>query len=125
MTARAVNRRARGQLGELVACARYLASGHRILGRRVRHRDAEIDLLCRRGRTLVLVEVKYRGERSVSVEDALSRAQLDRLRRASGDLARQPWVRAVRIDLVIVSSGSVRILRDCGRRPWGSSSIGR
>jgi len=47
-----------GILGERVAAAHLRARGLRIVGRRVRSRDGEIDLVARAPRGLVLVEVK-------------------------------------------------------------------
>jgi len=53
-------RRAVGARGELLAAAVYVTTGHRILGRRVATPPAEVDLVCRRGSDLVVVEVKRR-----------------------------------------------------------------
>jgi len=53
-------RAALGARGELLAAVVYVLLGHRILGRRVVTPPAEVDLVCRRGHDLVLVEVKRR-----------------------------------------------------------------
>ncbi|HUP49627.1 MAG TPA: YraN family protein [Thermoanaerobaculia bacterium] len=49
-----------GRLGEIRATWFYLLRGYRIVGRNVRLRSGEIDLVARRGRTLVVAEVKTR-----------------------------------------------------------------
>src|SRR5579883_1871851 len=56
-----LDRRRRGAAAELLA-ARYLrARGLRVLGRNLRCRGGEIDLLCREEEILVVVEVRMRG----------------------------------------------------------------
>ena len=55
-------RRRLGSRGELLAAASYVVRGHRILGRGVHTPLAEVDLVCRRGRRLVVVEVKRRRQ---------------------------------------------------------------
>lgn len=49
-----------GRFGELWATLFYLLRGYRIVGRNVRLLHGEIDLVLRRGRTLVIAEVKTR-----------------------------------------------------------------
>lgn len=51
---------ARGQKGEALACWWLRLHGWRILGRRVRVRAGEVDIIARRGRTLAFIEVKTR-----------------------------------------------------------------
>ena len=53
-------RRAFGQAGEDRAAAWYRAHGYEVLARNWRCREGELDLVVRRGRTLVFVEVKAR-----------------------------------------------------------------
>jgi putative endonuclease len=53
-------RRAFGQAGEDRAAAWYAARGYTVLARNWRCREGELDLVVRRGRTLVFVEVKAR-----------------------------------------------------------------
>ena len=49
-----------GRLGEERAAAHYRARGYAVLARNWRCRHGEIDLICARGRTLVICEVKAR-----------------------------------------------------------------
>lgn len=102
-----------GEVGELVAALAYVGRGHRVLARRLRTPAAEIDLVCRRGHTLVIVEVKSRAERDLTVAELVTPAQAARLVRAARDLrAVAPWVRTVRIDLCVVHRHRARILRN-------------
>ena len=101
-------RRRLGSHGELLAAASYVLRGHRILGRRVRTPLAEVDLVCRRGRQLVVVEVKRRrqaprGVPWVSVE------QTERLYAAADWLRRRErWAQAVRVELVTIEGWRLR-----------------
>ncbi|WP_419785676.1 YraN family protein [Pseudodesulfovibrio sp.] len=74
----------RGNLGE-DAAARYLEScGLRIIERNWRHRQWELDLICREGDTLVFVEVKTRGAGTMgSPADGLTRTKRARLVKAA------------------------------------------
>jgi len=55
-----VNNRASGELGEEIA-SRYLTrKGYQVVERNYRTRRGELDLIARRGDTLVIVEVKLR-----------------------------------------------------------------
>jgi putative endonuclease len=107
-------RAARGRDGEALAALVMQLRGYRVLHRRLRTPAAEVDLVCRRGRTLVLVEVKRRAAGSwVEAGASLAPGQRARLGRAADWLlARSPWARAVRIDLVTIDGLRVRLLRD-------------
>ena len=53
----------------------YMVRGYRLLGRNVRHRAGEIDLVMKRGRLIAFIEVKSRADRwsdraAVAVDDA-------------------------------------------------------
>ncbi|MGQ0434201.1 MAG: YraN family protein [Microthrixaceae bacterium] len=54
-------RRERGAAGEAHAAAWYEANGYEVVARNWRCRDGELDLVVRRGRELVFVEVKWRA----------------------------------------------------------------
>src|SRR5512142_657238 len=58
---RRIGAAALGRQGERRAAWFYRLRGWRILGRNVRSRDAEVDLVVRRGKTIALVEVKTRS----------------------------------------------------------------
>jgi putative endonuclease len=73
----------RGHRAEWLAMAALMLRGYRPLGRRVALAGGEIDLIVRRGDTLVFVEVK-------------ARAKLDDARLAIGAVKRRRFSRAVR-----------------------------
>ncbi len=97
----------RGRLGERLAAEHLRSRGLRLVESRLRTRYGEIDLLCRRGRLYVAVEVKTRSRMSAP-ERAVTPAQRDRLHRAlralGGVLAPRP--RELRVDVVAVRLGS-------------------
>lgn len=72
----------RGRVSEALAAAVLIAKGYRILGRRVRTRAGEIDIVAVRGKRLAFVEVKRRLTRE-DAEAAVSARQAARIRRAS------------------------------------------
>lgn len=100
-----------GRDGERLAAFLYRAHGYRILGRDVRLRVAQVDLVVRRGDALVLVEVKRRRGPGSAMQ-ALGPEQAQRLARAATVLGRRhPWARSVRVDLVAIDRWRVRIAR--------------
>lgn len=93
-----------GRRAESVAACWLRLKGYRILARRVRTRAGEVDLVARRGRSLVFVEVKYRATLAQAAE-AAARGDMARVRRAAGLLAMRygnNW-ETVRIDAVLVA----------------------
>lgn len=97
----------RGRLAETTALLMLVAKGYRILARRWRAPGAEIDLVAKRGRILVFVEVKARGDLA-SAEIALTAAQRRRITQAAEFwCARHPRHAAGdrRYDLMLVSKG--------------------
>jgi len=98
----------RGRRSELFAALLLLAKGYRVLGRRVRTKAGEIDLIARSPRgVLCFVEVKFR-ERQESAREAVRMPQQLRIARAAQlYLARYPALAAggVRFDLVTVARG--------------------
>ncbi len=82
-----------GRLGEFLAAASLRLRGFRIIARDWRCKAGEIDLIARRGRLLVFVEVKRRGAEGRAAE-AVGLRQRQRISRAAafflaqrGDLA--------------------------------------
>ena len=106
--------RARKRLGaraESAAAWRLRVTGARVLARQLRVRGGcEVDIVCREGTTLVLVEVKARrsGEPAAAVDASRQRA----LRRSADVLlAEHRWARDVRIDVVAIRWPMLRRLR--------------
>lgn len=102
-----------GRDGERIAALLYLVRGYVIVARDVRVPPGQVDLVCRRGRLLVVVEVKRRRTRGrYGALHALSWRQEERLLAASAQLLRRySWARAARIDLVAIDGWRVRIWR--------------
>lgn len=90
------------KLGEWFARWLYRARGYRIVGRNVRVGGGEIDLVARRGRTLVIAEVKTRQSRAAGEGwEAVGREKQQRLiRLAEMLLAREQRPVQVRFDVV-------------------------
>src|SRR5262245_25864373 len=92
-----------GATAEALAANALVAAGYRIEGRNVRTRHGEIDLLVRRGRVWIAVEVKARSNHPAP-ERCVEPAQLDRIEQALRALAPtlRPRPRVLRIDVVSV-----------------------
>lgn len=68
----------RGHWGETLGCWWLRFHGWRILGRRVRVRAGEVDIIARRGRTLAFVKVKTR-QKAADLDLAIDRHRLRRV----------------------------------------------
>lgn len=82
---RVAERRARlrrGRSSELMAATLLLAKGYFILGRRVKTRAGEIDIIAVRGGRLAFIEVKRRAS-FADAEAAITFKQAARIRRAA------------------------------------------
>jgi len=92
-----------GEVGEQLGMAHLAARGYRCVGRNVRTRHGEIDLLLRRRRLFVAVEVKTR-RREPTPEAAVDDARIARLQLALSHLARwlRPPPRSLRVDVLAV-----------------------
>ncbi|MEX0807621.1 MAG: YraN family protein [Dongiaceae bacterium] len=106
----------RGRRGEWLAAWFLRLKGYRILARDLRCPVGEIDLVARRGRTLAIVEVKARPDRTIAAE-SIRPGQRQRILAALGwFLARHPE-RAqdrIRFDVVLVVPGRLPLhLEDC------------
>ena len=81
----------RGHVAEFAALAFLMLKGYRPIARRFSAAGGEIDLIVRRGRTIVFVEVKARG----AMADAQTAISAAKRRRFSGAvrawIARNPW----------------------------------
>ncbi len=93
-----------GRSAEWRAVWRLRLAGYAIVARRYRTKMGEIDIVARRGRILVIVEVKARAGHTLAAE-SLGERQLERVARAASlFLARHPRYAeyAVRFDAVLV-----------------------
>jgi putative endonuclease len=107
-------RRATGRRGERAACRFLRGAGYRVLGRNVRSRLGEADVVCLDpdGRTIVIVEVKSRrlpadargAARQLPPEASVTSDKSDKLREMTRSIVRaNRWQdRPVRIDVVAV-----------------------
>jgi putative endonuclease len=101
----------KGYLGEFAAALLLLLKGYRILERRYKTACGEIDIIAKRGNTVVFVEVKARK----SVEKcyvAITHKQLNRIRRASMlFFKRNPHLSSncTRYDVVLISDWNIPI----------------
>lgn len=106
-------RRARGARGEDLAAAWYAAAGYRVLARNWRCAEGEIDLICRKGGTLVVCEVKTRTSDAFGTPaEAVGPAKRRRLRALAAR-----WLRAhavgcadVRFDVAAVRGETVEVV---------------
>jgi putative endonuclease len=107
--ARGAAARASGRRGEVLAAIWLMAKGYRILGFRLKTRQAEVDLLALKGGVLAVVEVKRRTTLLAALE-TVSLDQRERLRRAGAALAAsRPALAgaAVRLDLIALAPGKL------------------
>jgi putative endonuclease len=98
-----------GHGAEWIAAGFLMLKGYQILGFRLKTRGVEIDILARRGRTAVVVEVKRRASLDAALQ-ALDPRQLERLRAAGAALLRQRPSLAglrLRIDAVALAPGRI------------------
>jgi putative endonuclease len=91
-----------GRLGEWRALWLYRLRGYKVVGRNVRVAGGEIDLVVRRGRTLVIAEVKTRQSLSAGegYESVGRRKQEQLLRLGAMLLAREARPLQLRYDVV-------------------------
>jgi putative endonuclease len=98
-----------GRRAEIAAALLLMLKGYRILGFRLKTRQAEIDLLAIRRGVLAVVEVKRRTSLAVAL-DTVTFDQRERLRRAGAALAAsRPSLKgaAVRLDLIALAPGKL------------------
>jgi putative endonuclease len=93
-----------GRLAETVACWWLRLRGYSIVARNLRVLGREVDVVARRGSTLVIVEVKARrgGGRGHAEEMVGERQRRRLLEAAEVLLARDPHARTARVDVVAV-----------------------
>jgi putative endonuclease len=106
-------RLALGAAGEDEAAAWYSAHGYRVVDRNWRCRDGELDLVVRRGRELVFVEVKTRRTDRYGIPaEAVTPAKQRRLRSLAGRYLDATGSRAgsLRFDVVSILAGRLEVI---------------
>jgi putative endonuclease len=96
-----------GISAESRAAAYLMAKGYRVVARRFKTPVGEIDIVARRGRALVFVEVKARNTLDAAAEAVTPRQRRRIIAAAEAWLARNPddVMRDMRFDVVLVAPG--------------------
>ncbi|HIW77645.1 MAG TPA: YraN family protein [Candidatus Bilophila faecipullorum] len=116
----------RGRAGEAAAAAYLEEAGLRIIARNWRGGPYELDLVCEDGETLVFVEVRTRGRRSLaSAEESLSPVKCRNVVKAARAYltATGLWDRPCRFDLVCVCDAGATPQLDYYRHVFDISEI--
>jgi putative endonuclease len=103
----------RGRWGEDVAAAWYVRRGYVVLARNWRCRSGEIDLVLRRGRTIVLCEVKARRTDAYGpAAAAVGPVKQQRLRRLAAEWLATAGIRGVdvRFDVVAITGDEIDVV---------------
>lgn len=97
----------RGHGAERIALALLMLKGYRPLARRYAASGGEIDLIVKRGETVVFVEVKARGLMDDALDSISARKRQRFSRAARAWAARNPWAadKTLRADAVFVAPG--------------------
>ena len=93
-----------GNEGEASAVNFLFANGYEVLARNYRFRRGEIDIIARKGRALVFIEVKTRKNINYGYpETFLSEQQQDRIHLAAEEYVLQKeWQGEVRFDIIAI-----------------------
>lgn len=106
----------RGRSAERIAAWALRARGYHILAERYKTPSGEIDLIARRGGTLVFVEVKARATMAAGLE-AISPRQQQRIRGAAETfLAKGYGPARCRFDAIVITPGPLGLPRITHRR---------
>ena len=105
----------KGIFSEIVACAYLMLHGFRLVQRRYttgRHTGrAEIDIIAKRGKLLVFVEVKKRKTIELGF-NAITWAQIKRLRAAAETyLLQKRWMGDARFDVIIIHGWHIKWIK--------------
>ena len=108
-------RRTLGAAGEAAVAAWYADRGYEVLARNWRCRTGELDLVVRKGRTLVFCEVKTRSSAAFGAPvEAVTRTKQARLRRLAGCWleagGRPAGASELRFDVASVLAGEIEVL---------------
>lgn len=101
----------RGIWAEIIASLIYRFKFYRIIHRRYKTKIGEVDLIARRGKTIVFIEVKYKS--SEICERVISEKQRSRIRRAAEYfLYKHPQFSLfdIRFDAVIIQKGNLPVI---------------
>jgi putative endonuclease len=108
-----------GRHGEATAASWYEDAGYEILDRNWRRREGEIDLIVRRGRTVVFCEVKTRtSDRFGTGAESVLEAKQRRIRRLASRWLSELTPASgrtrveVRFDVVSITAGVVDVIED-------------
>lgn len=102
-----------GRYGEDRAAAYLMGKGYEILERNWRCGHLELDLICRRGNLLVMVEVKTRREREERPDELLNRKKRKNLLTAADAYVRAKGARAeLRFDLLVVTGEEIEHIKE-------------
>jgi putative endonuclease len=112
-------RRTLGQAGEGLACRWYEEHGYEVLDRNWRRREGEVDLIVRRGPTVVFCEVKTRSsDRFGTGAESVLEAKQRRIRRLASRWLSEltPAVGRsrveVRFDVVSITAGKIEVIEN-------------
>lgn len=108
----------RGRFAETLAAWRLRLAGFRIIARRVKFAGGEIDLVARRRRLLIFVEVKSRASLAEAAAAIEPRQRLRISRAAAHFLQRNPALASLdqRFDAILLAPGTLpRHLADAWR----------
>jgi putative endonuclease len=99
-----------GRLAEMLAAAWLRLRGYRIVARNVHVAGREVDVVARRGRTLVVCEVKARRSQSRGAPAEAVDPRKQRRMTEAGEmlLAAHPGLERVRFDVIAVDGLRVR-----------------
>jgi len=96
-----------------MAAAWYEANGYEVVARNWRCRDGEIDLILRRGNTIVICEVKTRSSAAFGTPaEAVTRTKQLRLRRLAAQWLHEHQVGGsiLRFDVAAVLAGELEVI---------------
>jgi putative endonuclease len=106
-------RLALGAAGEALAASWYEQHGYEVLERNWRCREGELDLVVRRGRTIVFCEVKTRSSTAFGAPaEAVTRDKRQRIRVLAAKWLEAGSIRPaqIRFDVVGVLDGDVEVI---------------
>ena len=111
-----MNKRITGAVYEEKACAYLTGTGMKVLQRNYRNAAGEIDIVARDGRSIVFVEVKFRGNHNAGYPfdavDHHKRMQIIRVARIYLYMNRIPDDTPVRFDVIGMSGEDIIYIRD-------------